>query len=273
MSTSAPFDAVAESYDDVFSGSPIGQAQRKAIWSEMDRVFHPGQHILEINCGTGIDAVHLARRGVAVTACDSSGVMIEMARSRVEETGERLPISFFVRRTEDMSSPSGPEREGFCPFDGVLSNFSGLNCISDLQTVACDLAALVRPGGKAMLCVFGRCCLWEILWHLRAGDPRKAIRRLRRQSIEARLTPEVSVQVHYHSPRDISAAFAPWFRLERRIGVGIAVPPSYALSIPRRFPRLFKLAARTDPLLGRAPILKSFADHVVLTLVRTREPR
>ncbi|HVQ63229.1 MAG TPA: hypothetical protein VMT78_01770, partial [Terriglobia bacterium] len=54
------FEAIAGVYDDVFSDSPIGRAQRRAVWNEMDREFREGQSILEINCGTGIDALHLA---------------------------------------------------------------------------------------------------------------------------------------------------------------------------------------------------------------------
>src|SRR4029453_973425 len=80
----APFDAVAERYDDVFSNSPIGFAQRRSVWIEMDRAFHTGHRILEINCGTGIDALYLANRGVSVVACDSSPRMIAEARRRID---------------------------------------------------------------------------------------------------------------------------------------------------------------------------------------------
>ena len=87
----APFDAIAEAYDDVFSNSAIGRAQRRAVWSEMDREFHAGQSVLEINCGTGIDALHLAQRGVSVDAC-----------------GERASWRTAVRKPRDTPVNAGP---------------------------------------------------------------------------------------------------------------------------------------------------------------------
>ncbi len=40
--------------------------------------------VLELGCGTGADAVYLARRGFEVTAVDASPLAIERARSRAE---------------------------------------------------------------------------------------------------------------------------------------------------------------------------------------------
>jgi len=35
----APFDAVALGYDEAFTSSKIGQAQRAAVWRELARTF------------------------------------------------------------------------------------------------------------------------------------------------------------------------------------------------------------------------------------------
>ena len=80
----APFDAIADEYDAVFTHSLIGRAQRESVWREIDRLFRPGQRVLEINCGTGVDALHLAARGVQVVACDASAGMVAVARRRLE---------------------------------------------------------------------------------------------------------------------------------------------------------------------------------------------
>ena len=42
-----PFDAIAEEYDSRFTNSLIGKAQRESVWLETDRLFLPGQRILE----------------------------------------------------------------------------------------------------------------------------------------------------------------------------------------------------------------------------------
>jgi SAM-dependent methyltransferase len=229
----------------------------------MDRTFEEGQRILEINCGTGIDALHLAGRGVAVMACDSAPGMIAVARQRLNATSVRPPVDFRCLPTEQIAllAPEGP-------YDGILSNFSGLNCVADLNSVARDLASLLKPGGKAIVCLFGRFCLWETSWYLTHGNFRKAFRRFNRKGIEATLAPGSTVTVHYVSVGDFRRTFSPYFRLEKWSGVGVAVPPSYLESLAVRFPRLFRIASDVDPQLGAWPGFRSLADHVVLTLER-----
>jgi ubiquinone/menaquinone biosynthesis C-methylase UbiE len=260
-----PFDAIARIYDRTFTDTAIGRAQRTAVWQEMDRAFHRGHRVLEINCGTGVDALHLALRGIDVVACDSAPGMIAQARQRVEALPQ-LPIRFRCLPTERID-----ELAADAPYDGVLSNFSGLNCLSDLRPVGRSLSRLIRPGGKVVLCVFGKFCLWEVLWYLSAADTRKALRRFRRDGVASNVAPGASVTVRYWSVNSLTRAFAPYFRLERRRGVGIVSPPSYAASVARRFPRLFRFTTETDLLLGRWPGIRAMADHVVLTFERSKE--
>jgi hypothetical protein len=66
------------------------------------------------------------------------------------------------------------------PYDGILSNFSGLNCVADLDAIAGTLSRLVRPGGRVVLCIFGTFCLWEVAWYLSTANLSKAFRRFRR---------------------------------------------------------------------------------------------
>src|SRR5579863_1932910 len=82
----APFDAIAERYDETFTTSKIGKAQRSSVWKELEKAFRPGDRVLEIGCGTGVDACFLAERGVTVVACDSSPRMIAVTSHRVKES-------------------------------------------------------------------------------------------------------------------------------------------------------------------------------------------
>jgi ubiquinone/menaquinone biosynthesis C-methylase UbiE len=259
-----PFDAVAEVYDGRFTHSRIGRAQRQSVWREMDRRFLPGQRVLETNCGTGIDAMHLAARGIHVTACDASRGMIAVARRRLSTPASGDFIDF---RTLAIEQIGQLECDG--PYDGVLSNFAGLNCVEDLRHVARNLARMVRPGGKAVLCLFGRYCLWEMFWHLIQGNIGKAFRRVRGGGVVADLAPGHSVSVRYPSLRSLRRDFGPYFRLVSWKGVGIAVPPSYLEPFAVRFSRLFRFAARIDPLLGRCRGFRALADHVVLVFERS----
>jgi ubiquinone/menaquinone biosynthesis C-methylase UbiE len=114
------FDVVAKEYDARFTNSAIGRAQRDSVWLEMDRVFRPGQRILEINCGTGVDALHLAAAGIQVLACDASGEMIRVARRRLGASTVADQVEFRILATELICHLDDGER-----YDGVLSNFAG----------------------------------------------------------------------------------------------------------------------------------------------------
>ena len=261
---SAPFDAIAATYDDTFSNSSIGRVQRNLVWMEADRTFRTGQHILDINCGTGIDALHLASRGIKVLACDSSPAMIEVARERLNVSTFRRDVDLRCLATEQLNML---EAEG--PYDGIFSNFAGLNCLRDLNSVARDMFRLVRPGGKVVLCLFGRICVWEIFFYTLRGDFRQGFRRLRREGAIAVLAPDSEIVVHYPSVRELRRMFSPYFRLERWRGVGISVPPSYLEGLAGSFPRLLRFAANIDASLGGCPGLRALADHIVLTFERS----
>src|SRR5579872_4588597 len=100
----APFDAVARDYDDKFSASQVGRVQRGQVWRVLEKAFHPGDHILEIGCGTGVDACLLAERKVRVFACDSSSRMIAIANHRVSERELQPLVQTRVLPAEQLSS-------------------------------------------------------------------------------------------------------------------------------------------------------------------------
>jgi ubiquinone/menaquinone biosynthesis C-methylase UbiE len=263
---SAPFEVVAATYDEVFSDTFIGRAQRKLVWREIDRLFQPGQRILEINCGTGVDALHLAGRGVRVVACDAALGMLAAARTRCEQSDARTQVEFRLLKTEAIG-----QLEGDAPFDGALSNFAGLNCVEDLSAVAGQLARLLKPDAKLALCVFGRYCLWEILWYLAHGKPHKALRRFQAGGTVATLAGRTTVRVQYPSVRTLQHTFAPHFFLTGWKGVGIVIPPSYLEFLGLRYPRAFLVAAELEPQLSSVPVVRNLADHVVLTFERSRQ--
>jgi ubiquinone/menaquinone biosynthesis C-methylase UbiE len=263
---SAPFDAVAVRYDETFTASKIGQAQRAAVWSELRKTFRPGDCALEIGCGTGIDACFLAERGVRVIACDSSSQMIAVATRRILESGQRKLIRPLLLRAEDLGTLPTEEL-----FDGALSNFGALNCVEDLRRLAQDLAKLLKPGATALLCWMGPYCLWEMIWYLAQGNRDKAFRRLNRDGVTARIADGPFVRVHYPPVRLLARVFAPEFRFQSFKGIGVAVPPSYVENWAQHHPRLLHLCERADQYLGRCPGIRTLADHVLLRFQREDE--
>jgi ubiquinone/menaquinone biosynthesis C-methylase UbiE len=257
------FDSLADQYDSLFTNSVIGRAQRNAVWSLAQRVFGPGSRILELSCGSGEDALFLARGGMSVLACDISPRMIAVATARARAELPQAQVRFRVLANERLS-----DLPLEAPFTGAFSNFSGLNCVADLKQVARELALRLSPGAPAVLCFSNRTCLWEIAWHLFRLQPRKAFRRLGSGPCVATIG-EQPIHVWYPNVRRIVQAFAPWFELRKRVAVGLLVPPSYLETWVQRWPRWIRLLERLDNSLRSWPILRDCGDHVLLHFRRT----
>ena len=95
-----------------------------------------------------------------------------------------------------------------------------------------------------------------------------APRRFKRGAIPARLAKR-EFHVVYHGCRAISTAFGPWFSLERRLGIGIAVPPSAAEPWISSHTRLLAAMETADRLLGYA--MPMLGDHVMYQLRRRND--
>ncbi len=253
------FDNVAERFDTRFGEWLSVAAQRDAVRSELLRAFPPGSRILELGGGTGVDAEYLTLHGRTVQLTDPSPAMVRIAAHRLAPTGAPTPC---VSTAEDIGSLA--QRLG--TFDGAFSNFAGLNCVRELQPVAQGLAQLVRPGGRAMLVIFGTVSLGEWIVELVRRRPRNAFRRFSTTDVPARLG-GCDFTVRYHRKHDVVRAFAPWFTLAGTKGIGIAVPPSAAEPWISTYPRLVRGLARCDRLI--AGPLAFLGDHVMYDLLRT----
>ncbi len=257
------FDRVAGSYDAVFTHSAIGRAQRSQVWTKLLAAFPPGSRILELNCGTGEDARFLAQRGRMIVACDASASMIEVAKNHALSYAAAANLEFLHLANEELSQFPG-RRE----FAGAFSNFSGLNCVSDLHPVAASLAELVKPGGRLLLCLWSRICLTEFFWYLLHGQPQKAIRRFSGKS-EARIG-GAKISVFYPTVRAVRRNFSPWFELRSRSAVGLFVPPSYMENWIRGYPKALERMEDLDRLTNKWPVLRALGDHVLLEFERCK---
>jgi ubiquinone/menaquinone biosynthesis C-methylase UbiE len=258
---SLAFDSIAECYDDIFTETLVGRAQRNAVWNSLTEAFSPTDRVLELNCGTGEDGLFLARRGTSVVACDASPAMIAVARRRKSQEASQATIQFEVLPSENIL-----EMQSRAPFDGAFSNFSGLNCVADIQPVARSLGKLVRPGGRVLICLSSRFCAWETLWFLSRMNVSKAFRRFSGRTIAS--LNGVSIPVWYPSIRRLRKAFSDWFQLRAIRAVGLFVPPSYVEPFIRRHESLISLFANLDRALAGLPFLRCVGDHVLLDFKR-----
>jgi ubiquinone/menaquinone biosynthesis C-methylase UbiE len=268
----AAFDAVAPRYDVTWTHSVVGRIQRESVWRAIDGVFMPGGQILDLGCGTGIDAAYLARAGHQIHAIDLSPAMLHSARRRLNGEGLTNEVTLELGALEDL-----PQLTELRPFDGAISNFGAINCVKNLREVALRLAELIRPGGRLVICSIGRFCVWESLWYLVHARPGKAFRRwsgsaaaeVGRNGVQGSGAGGSHFEVFYPTVAEIESAFAERFRLLQFRSIGIFVPPSYAESWARVAPALFRRLGRLDSMIGAWPGLRAIGDHRLLILERS----
>jgi SAM-dependent methyltransferase len=257
------FDAIAPVFDARFGSWRSVAAQRRAVRGELLRVFPKGGHILEVGGGTGEDARFLAEGGFHLLLTDPSPAMVAEAKAKLAPLGGRAEVA------------AGEEMEDFAArhlaaagarFDGAFSNFAALNCVDDLGPVARGLATLLKPGTAAMLVLFGTFCPGEMVVETLRGRPHLALRRCKRGSALARLAKR-EFHVVYHRRTAMERAFAPWFVLEKRLGIGVTVPPSAAEPWISEQPRLLAAMEAVDRGLARP--LAMLGDHVLYQFRRT----
>ncbi|AHG88384.1 type 11 methyltransferase [Gemmatirosa kalamazoonensis] len=257
----AAFDAVAPRFDARFGAWLSVAAQRRAVRAALLDAFPVGARVLELGGGTGEDAAWLARRGRTVLLTDPSPAMVREAAAKLVPLGMPEPTIAPAERLPELS-----ELHASGSLDGAFSNFAALNCVTDLAAVGLGLARLVRPGGRALLVVFGTLAVGEWVVQLARGDARAAFRRLARGDVPARLGGH-DFSVRYHRGADLVRALAPWFRPVARRGIGVCVPPSAAEPWISRHPRLLGALEAADRVVSRP--LAALGDHVLYDFVRT----
>ena len=252
------FDNVADIFDEEFENE-ITRRLRKTIYGAIDSLVPAGASILDINCGTGIDAIALARKGYNVVGADLAPKMIEHAQRKCVE--EPVPARFLVCSFDRLDPVAKTA------FDLVLSNFGGLNCTQRLDTVAEQAASVTKPGGYFVGVVMPRLCLWETAAGLSRFDFRAAFRRLRR-NVAATGFRGKTFDVHYHSPARLARAFEPWFDLQSIRGLNILSPPPHAARLAQRYPGVSALLERMDDAIAHLPACRSIGDHYAVILKR-----
>ncbi len=250
------FDSIAESYDKEFEDNLVTKSIRPVITESFIKYFRAGQHILELNCGTGTDALMLAEKEIHVTAIDSSEKMIQQAKLKAHKRAIRS-VDFRVMDFENI------ETLGENKFDGAFSNFGGLNCSRSLSDVLENLSKLLKPQSPLIVCLLNKLCLWEIGSFLLRGNVRTAFRRLHSDGTDAKLSAS-SIRVWYYSPYEFAKILSPWFTVKEIYGINILSPLPNSHSFVSKFPRLSLRLLNVDEKIRRLVPFYMLGDHFVI---------
>src|SRR5467141_3891694 len=76
------FDSVAADYDGPRGNNALIQDMREEMWRWLDLTFAAGSRLIDVGCGTGLDAIRMARLGHCITAIDWSPQMVQRTSER-----------------------------------------------------------------------------------------------------------------------------------------------------------------------------------------------
>jgi len=262
MASTSPFDAFAADYDIRFSERLPVTWLRTAVYERIAPLLGNGARVIELGCGTGEDAIWLARQGCDVWATDASSGMLGRARIKIDELdlGSRISLQQ-INLTHWQPADLPTDFRAHL----VFSNFGALNCVEDVRPVFRAAWQCLNEGGYLAVSLMGRFCLSETVYFGIRGQFTKAVRRWR-----AKNHYQAGGEWHpvwYHSPADLRSQ-AENFEQRSLYGIGGLLPPSEGFGLCERWPALFGQLARWDRRLGR--YLYPISDHYLMILQKIK---
>jgi ubiquinone/menaquinone biosynthesis C-methylase UbiE len=262
LDTRDAFDSVAADYDGPRGNNELIQRMRSEMWRWLDRVFSPGDRLIDLGCGTGLDAVHLASLGYQITATDWSPQMVQRTsdRAQSENVAKRVRAVNVGAHELQRLAETGT-------YNGAYSNLGPLNCVPDLADVSQECARLLQPGGALVFTVIGRLCPWELAHYVRLGRWARAKVRFARNVVPVGMNNH-TIWTRYYAPREFYRAFRSHFTLEHYRGVCVFAPPPYLTWLGESHPRLHERLWRIDRRTAGWPVLREFGDHFLIVMRR-----
>ncbi|MFN3969542.1 class I SAM-dependent methyltransferase [Flavobacterium sp.] len=250
----ASFDKAAAKYDDTFTNTEVGKMQRALVYAELSKHLTSVKNILEINCGTGEDAIWFAKQNFNITATDISPKMIEIAKSKAN----------LIFKTADINSIT-TTFEGE-KFDLLFSNFGGLNCLSktELENFFATNGSILSEKGKMALVIMPKNTLWERFYFL-AKAQFKNISRRKKESVIAHVDGE-NVTTYYYNPKDIVNLAKANFETLAVKPIGFFVPPSYLDGFFKNKGGILRFLNRLEQGIKNASSFSKYADHYLIIL-------
>jgi ubiquinone/menaquinone biosynthesis C-methylase UbiE len=236
---------------------------RNRVQQEVLAHIAPGAHLLELNCGTGIDALFFAQNGIRVTATDNAPGMLQQLDQKIEKRNLQSKVNA-MRCSFNELEKLGTATQ----YDYVFSNFGGLNCTPDLDKVLGDIGRLLKPGGRFTLVIMPRFCPWEVLMAAK-GHFKFAFRRLKKGPVKAQVEGQY-FDCYYYNPDFITRQLNASFDLISLKSLSLTTPPPFVDRFIERFPKTFlRLEKWENKICSKAPF-NHWGDHFMITMEKKR---
>jgi ubiquinone/menaquinone biosynthesis C-methylase UbiE len=260
--TQQAFDSVAADYDGPRGNNPLIQDMRTEMWRCLEAEFARGSRLIDLGCGTGLDAVRMAQLGHSVTATDWSPQMVERTRGRAVREHVTESIRALAIGAHELH-----RLEGNAVFDGAYSNLGPLNCVPELSVVARECARLLKPGGKLVFTVIGRICPWEIAYFLSQRRWARVKVRFARSLVPVGMNNH-TIWTRYYQPREFYREFRRHFALAHYRGLCVFAPPPYLTWMRKNHTATYDRLWRLDRQISAWPVLRAMGDHFLIVMTK-----
>jgi SAM-dependent methyltransferase len=262
--TQRAFNSVADEYDGPLGNNPLVQKLRARTLATVMSSVASGSSLLDLGCGTGLDATYLARHGYRVTAIDWAPGMVRRSRERVAAEGLDRSVTVHHLGIHEL------DRLPAATFDAAYSNLGSLNCVPDLQAAALSISARLHMNGILVALVLGRFSPWEIVLFGLKGRWSRASARWSADTVPVPLN-GFRVWTRYYRPSEFSSAFtAAGFRVISLRALGLVTPPPYQFAFAERHGRVVDVLQALEDRVATLPGLRQWGDHFLVTLRRGR---
>jgi ubiquinone/menaquinone biosynthesis C-methylase UbiE len=257
------FTRQAPVFDGLYSNNTIINYKRQRVREAALQQLPKCGSILELNCGTGEDALFFAQKGFTVHGTDLSTGMLGQFEQKTD--AYRDAVTF-----EQCSYTELGSLQNIGPYDMIFSNFGGLNCTGELDKVLASFDGLLKPGGTATLVIISKFCLWETLLVFK-GRFKTAFRRFfSSKGRKARVEGEY-FKCWYYNPDYVINKLGPEFELAGLEGLCTIVPPSYIENFAEKDPLLYRFLVRQEDRLKNKWPWKYVGDYYIISM-RKRSP-
>jgi ubiquinone/menaquinone biosynthesis C-methylase UbiE len=257
QSVNLAFSKQSVHYDRLDKDNIILQDLRAQVYEHVQKFLKPKSKILELNAGTGIDALHLALQGHFVHATDLSDGMIAQINKKIEEHQLQKQLSSQQLSYENLDLLTESN------FDFVFSNFGGLNCVDDLTGVTRRLAPLLKKDAIVTWVIMPKICPTEWLGLIK-GNSKFAFRRLKKEGVLAHLEGQY-FKTYYHSLSKIRKAFGPRFEFVQTESLALFSPQPHSSSFAKKSPGIYKFSRVVDRMFRTSYPFNRWGDHIIAT--------
>lgn len=260
QAVSGAFSAQSPKFDTITTTNPMEVIFRDIVRGHVCRYIKHGQRMLELNCGTGLDAVFFAEKGLLVHATDNAEGMLAQLSAKVKAAHMEDRISW------QKCSYNHLELVERKTFDHVFSNFGGLNCTDDLQSVVKQLNQYLHPGSMVHFVLIAPVCPWEWLTIFK-GKYQFAFRRLRKGGVKSHLEGHYFT-TYYYQPHSVRAMFGKGYELAALRSLGCLMPPTFNDYFPAKRPHLFNALKKMELAVNTSWPFNRFGDLYIISLTK-----